>query len=267
MENRDSHTTQTSLVLAAVVLVTLLLVPAVSWAERPMTGDGEWRARCPKISKNPMVYGVGSSTMGTSLGASLSTALKEEGVNFRKWGKASSGLARPEFHDWPKSIRQVVRQKNPDIFVISLGTNDFQALYHEKKWIRLKEQKRWKEVYRQRVETVLEAASGREGKRMVVWITPTIFNSKKAIRAGKWIHNIVLEEARHFGGPVFVVDAYGRTTKGGQPLQFFKTKGGKKLSIFGKDKIHLTQSAVDHLMADPVMEIIRPCLPQKKSGQ
>ena len=247
-------------------LAFAFLVPLEAVAERPMTGKGQWKSRCPKVSKTPMVYGIGSSTMGTSLGTSLSKALKKEGIKFRKWGKASSGLARPEFHDWPKSIKQVVRQKNPDIFVISLGTNDFQALYHKKKWIRLKEEKRWKQIYRERVESALEAASGREGKRMVIWITPTIFNSKKAIRAGKWIHDIVLEEAKHFGGPVFVVDAYDKTTKNGQPLQFFKTKNGKKLSIFGKDKIHLTQSAVDQLMAEPVMDLIRPCLPKKKSA-
>ena len=250
-------------VLFVTTMAFALLNPLDATAERPMTGEGEWKSRCPKISPKPLVYGVGSSTMGTSLGAALSKSLKAEGIKFRKWGKASSGLARPEFHDWPKSIRQVVRQKNPDIFVISLGTNDFQALYHKKKWIRLKEEKKWKQEYRKRVEAALEAASGREGKRMVIWITPTIFNSKKAIRAGKWIHDIILEEAKHFGGPVFVVDAYGRTTKDGRPLQFFKTKKDKKLSIFGKDKIHLTQSAVDHLMADPVMNLIRPCLPKK----
>ena len=244
----------------------LLLTLILSWSsaslgqERASTGSGKWKAKCPKVSSKPMVYGVGSSTMGTTLGASLKEQLKERGVAFRKWGKASSGLARPEFHDWPKSIRQVVRQKNPDIFVISLGTNDFQALYDSGKWIKLKKSEQWKKTYRSRIEDVLEKASGRDRKRMVIWITPTIFNSSKAIRAGKWIHDLIVEVADEFGGPVFVVDAYARTTKGGEPLQFFKTNTGKTLSIYASDNIHLTQSAVEHLMVKPVLELIDPCI-------
>jgi hypothetical protein len=243
--------------------IALFLMPCVAHAERPMTGTGVWKAKCPKLPASPLVYGVGSSTMGTSLGASLEKNLKKEGVTFRKWGVASSGLARPEFHNWPKSVKEVVRERNPDIFVISVGTNDFQALFHKKKWIRLKESERWKKIYGERIDAMLEEASGRDRKRMVIWIAPTIFKGRKAIKVGKWIHELLLDRIQAFGGPVFLVDAYKPTTKNGEPLQFFKTKDGRKLSIYGKDNIHLTHSAVDHLMVDPTMELIRPCLPPK----
>ena len=259
--NRLNHVSRI-LSLLTLLLAFVCAMGAPLAEERAMTGSGKWKAKCPKISAKPLVYGVGSSTMGTSLGKSLKSKLKEKGIGFRKWGKASSGLARPEFHDWPKSIKQVVREKKPDIFVISLGTNDFQALYNKGKWIKLKQRELWKSTYRSRIEDVLEKASGRDRKRMVVWITPTIFNSSKAKRAGKWIHDLIVEVAHDFGGPVFVVDAYERTTKNGEPLQFFKTAEGKTLSIFGDDKIHLTQAAVEHLMARPVLKLIEPCLPK-----
>ena len=154
--------------------------------------------KCPKVSAKPFVYGVGSSTMGTSLGKALESQLEATGARFQKWGKASSGLARPDFHDWPKAIKQVAKKKRPDVFVISLGTNDFQALYHKKKWVKLREEAKWKELYRRRIEESLEAASGRDRKRMVVWITPTIFNSRKAKKAGKWIRELILEVSEDF---------------------------------------------------------------------
>ena len=215
--------------------------------------------KCPKVSAKPFVYGVGSSTMGTSLGKALESQLEATGARFQKWGKASSGLARPDFHDWPKAIKQVAKKKRPDVFVISLGTNDFQALYHKKKWVKLREEAKWKELYRRRIEESLEAASGRDRKRMVVWITPTIFNSRKAKKAGKWIRELILEVSEDFGGPVYIVDAYEKTTKNGEPLEFFKADNGKKYRIFGEDKIHLTQRAVDHLMVQPVLKWIAHC--------
>ena len=235
-------------------LAVTLGICSLAWAEATPP-------KCPTIGANPFVYGVGSSTMGTSLGKALETRLESTGARFQKWGKASSGLARPDFHDWPKAIGQVAKKKKPDVFVISLGTNDFQALYHKKKWIKIQKAEAWKEQYRRRIEESLEAASGRDRKRMVVWITPTIFNSRKAKKVGKWIRDLILEVSEDFGGPVYIVDAYAKTTKNGEPLEFFTAENGKKYRIFGEDNIHLTQRAVDSLMVEPVLRWVEHCRP------
>ncbi len=93
---------------------------AIAKSSRAMTGTGKWQKKCPVLPPKPLVYGIGSSTMGTSLGKLLSRNLKALNLPFRKWGVASSGLARPDFHDWPNQMQKLVKERDPKIFVISL---------------------------------------------------------------------------------------------------------------------------------------------------
>ena len=72
-------------------------------------------AKCPLTGskKAPTVYGIGGSTMGTLLGPMLDKVFEENDVEFRRWGKASSGLARPDFHDWPKATPELMQKHKP----------------------------------------------------------------------------------------------------------------------------------------------------------
>ena len=218
---------------------------------------------CQKQTGKPMVYAIGSSTMGISLGPALQQNLKPRGVPFRKWGKASSGLARPDFHNWISATRDIVKERNPGVFVISLGTNDFQGIKHKGKWINPSDPSKWKAEYGRRVQNLLEAASGKDRSRVVIWVTPTVFKSRKAKKIGRWIHDIIVEKTRAFDGPAFVVDAYRATTdSAGHPLSHFRLKGEtKSRPIYVDDGIHLTEDAVRYLMAEPVLEVIEYCVP------
>ena len=40
----------------------------------------------------------------------------------------SSGLARPDFHDWPAHLRDTLRTSDPDIVIVTFGGNDAQGL-------------------------------------------------------------------------------------------------------------------------------------------
>jgi hypothetical protein len=97
-------------------------------------------ARCPvSVDKSPLIYGIGGSTMGTLLGPMLDKVFEENDVEFKRWGKASTGLARPDFHDWPKETPALMRKHKPEVDVVSLGTNDYQQLWDDGEWVRLEE--------------------------------------------------------------------------------------------------------------------------------
>lgn len=66
-------------------------------------------ARC-KLPKGGFIYAIGSSTLGSPLGELLDKALTRRGFKFRKWAKASSGLARPDFFHWPSKVPEVIRE-------------------------------------------------------------------------------------------------------------------------------------------------------------
>ncbi|PIE20521.1 MAG: hypothetical protein CSA66_00485 [Proteobacteria bacterium] len=217
---------------------------------------------CPDVEGPTKVYAVGSSTMGSVLGPMLKRMFKAQGVKMNRWGKASSGLARPDFHDWPKLMPGLMRKHKPYIVVISMGSNDFQSIWHRKKWIGFGED-RWDEIYAERVDRMLKAAGGDNSHRLVVWEGPYAFKGNKARKRAPVVNRIMKERVAAYvkgGGKAVFIDAFEATTDAkGRPLDRAKLSG-KKVDIRGGDGIHLTVDAVRALLAEPILEAVRPCL-------
>ncbi len=231
--------------------------------------------RCKKFGKNPMVYAIGSSTLGMSLAPVIKRPLKKRGFRFRKWAKASSGLARPEFFDWAKQVPNVAKQWNPDIFLIVLGTNDFQSLCYQGrtnsksckdgKWVH--PGKRWNQIYGDRVDDLLKKAVGPKRKRMVIWVGPNMIDTKRARYMARRITKIVRQRIKAFDGPVFFVDAYRPTsTRSGQPLYKFRLNKKKSIPTYEPDRVHLTRQVSRWVLARPVLRILDKCK-KKQSGK
>ena len=222
--------------------------------------------KCKRLEGRDLIYGIGSSMMGSDLGPMLQRRLKTKGHKFRKWGKASSGLARPDFHDWPAKGRSVARKLKPKIFVVALGTNDYQAIRKGRRWIKFGT-KQWKEEYAKRVDTMLANLSGKKRRRAVIWMGPIAFEGKMAERRGPTVNAIMKERVNAFDGPVFFVDGYRKTIqKNGRPLQFFRhPKKGKTVKARASDNIHLSTQAVYWLIANPILDAINRCFPPKKT--
>jgi hypothetical protein len=207
------------------------------------------------------VYAIGSSTMASLLGPALERDLRREGIEVRTWGKSSSGLARPDFHDWPSKIPNIVRRHRPDLFVVSLGTNDFQPLRQGRGWIRF-ENPRWQQTYRDRVDRMLDMMSGPERRRAVIWVGPTSFPGDNVRRYGPVITRILRERIEAFGGPAFYVDAFAATSnEQGLPRNTLTIPGRRQpLPLRGNDNIHLTMAAVRAVMVEPVVQRLTSCL-------
>ncbi|TNF24306.1 MAG: DUF459 domain-containing protein, partial [Deltaproteobacteria bacterium] len=221
--------------------------------------------RCPVTKGNPTVYAIGSSTLGSVLGPMLQHILKEEGVEMHRWGRASSGLARPDFHDWVTLAPGLMQKHRPDIVVVSLGTNDFQPLYNKGKWVGL-ESAKWEKIYAKRVDALLTRIAGKKKERLVIWMGPHAFIGERAQARGPIVNRIMRERVEAFaadGGNAVFVDAFAATLdKRGQPLAEAKLPGSKKVErIRTPDNIHLTTDAVRWLMAEPILAHVRPCLP------
>src|SRR5690606_26183039 len=95
-----------------------------------VTGAGDGlQAEGPPTPQNPAtVYIAGDSDAGT-FGPYLErllarTALTTTTLDY----KLSSGLARPDFYDWPARFRQEIPRVDPDIVVVTFGGNDAQPI-------------------------------------------------------------------------------------------------------------------------------------------
>jgi hypothetical protein len=95
----------------------------------PVSSTPEVAARVPPTAENPArMLILGDSDAG-AFGPYLETLMGETGIVATQLDyKVSSGLARPDFFDWPAHMAATVPAADPDIVVVTFGGNDAQAL-------------------------------------------------------------------------------------------------------------------------------------------
>lgn len=93
----------------------------------PLTTEPE-RTGPPTADSPAAVLIIGDSDAGT-FGPYLERVVDEWGVvDVELDYKVSSGLARPDFFDWPAHLRRTLTSSDPDIIVVTFGGNDAQGL-------------------------------------------------------------------------------------------------------------------------------------------
>jgi len=131
--------------LAAAAAVVPTILPSRSWATPTIVDDA---AADPK----PSVLIVGDSMIAGGFGLYLANEMKAQGFATRRHGKSSTGLARPDFYDWPKQVKRMVREEPPDASIVMFGGNDVQGLYMGRgEWIRWPDEG-WSAEYARRVD-------------------------------------------------------------------------------------------------------------------
>lgn len=159
------------------VVVTEPEGPPATEAETPTTDadddPDEPVVTGPPTSNNPAsVYIVGDSDAGT-FGPYLETLLDgtliaKSQLNY----KVSSGLARPDFFDWPSELRTKLPEVDPDIVVVTFGGNDSQGLRTtDLEWVvndPLGNETAWLEEYERRAGEVMDILL--ENDRAVIWV-------------------------------------------------------------------------------------------------
>ncbi len=127
----------------------------------------------PSAADPAEVLILGDSDAGT-FGPYLQTLLDATGIVTTKLDyKVSSGLARPDFFDWPAHMREVVPQINPDIVIATFGGNDAQGLRNlDESWAVAREPSaedtEWREEYGRRVGDAMDYLS--DGNRTLIWV-------------------------------------------------------------------------------------------------
>ena len=83
----------------------------------------------PPTAANPAVMLIAGDSDAGAFGPYLTSLMDDTGVVRTELDyKVSSGLARPDFFDWPAHLSQVLPAVDPDVVVMTLGGNDSQGL-------------------------------------------------------------------------------------------------------------------------------------------
>ncbi len=217
----------------------------------------------PASVENPAtVFIVGDSDAGT-FGPYLQTLLDGTGIVETQLDyKVSSGLARPDFFDWPAEIDRKLPEVNPDIVVATFGGNDAQGLAVESGEFIIGDpvanEAEWTEEYQQRVGAVMDQLL--EGGRTLIWVgIPNDDNPEVTARMA--IQDQAAKAAAAERPEVIFVDTWKRFSgrDGGWAEFVIDPRDGEGKDVRADDGFHLNTTGAEILALD-IAQAIRDTL-------
>lgn len=207
-------------------------------------------------ASGPRVLIIGSSTMGGALGRLLLNQFESAGLRAFRKAKASSGLARPDFFDWPTVAGDLQREHRPDATVVMFGGNDGQSLYMGKRstppWVRWHEPE-WYETYSQRVRQFADAVA--PNGEHVYWIGMPVVKSSKLNNKVQRMNKIYTAEMMRRRNGSFLDTTPVFSSPEGKYLDRVVI-GGKRVKVRAPDGVHLTMAGA-RLLANHVAPTVR----------
>jgi len=134
------------------------------------------RATADEPATRESVLLLGSSSVGGALGHTLARELTTLGMDVELRRRSSTGLARPDFYDWPRSVRRGPSLAGHKGVMVLMGGNDTQPVrlvqgQRRTGTVRWEHDTAWNAAYAGAVQ-----AFGRElcerGAQRVVWLLP-----------------------------------------------------------------------------------------------
>ena len=209
--------------------------------------------RKPTGTDKLRVVVVGDS-LATGLGISLERVLKPSLVRVSRQGRISTGLARPDYFDWPAALTEIVDNFRPDLIVIMLGENDNQAL----RTTSGREETAvgtfaWPQAYQQRVSDFMQLATSKGAR--VVWVGLPIVSD-----TGRWgiieRQNAVFEGAAKQVNDVAYLDTWDMFSSPGGGYTAYYRDGDNVEQVRESDGLHFNSTGYE-LLARAVAEMAR----------
>jgi hypothetical protein len=216
----------------------------------------------PSVDNPSKVFIVGDSDAGT-FGPYLQTLLDGTGIVTTELDyKVSSGLARPDFFDWPAEIDAQLPTVDPDIVVATFGGNDAQGLsVASGEFIvgdPVTNEAEWTAEYQARVGAVMDQllADG----RTVIWVgIPNDDNPDVTARMA--IQDRAAKAAAAERPDVIFIDTWKRFSgrDGGWAEFVIDPRDSQGKDVRADDGFHLNQNGAEILAID-IAQAIRDTL-------
>ncbi|MCA9651594.1 MAG: DUF459 domain-containing protein [Myxococcales bacterium] len=202
---------------------------------------------------------IGDSMIAGGFGLYLARALGEEhGYDVTRRGKASTGLARPDFFDWMEEAERLVGEQPFDASLVMFGGNDVQGLYMSKdQWIRWQDDG-WASEYAKRVAALAErlAPSGQQ----LFWVGMPVMRPEKLHARVRRVNTIYRAEMaiRHDSEFIDIWSLLaGPDGRYADRIEVPTADGTRtrKVQVRAGDGIHLTVAGA-HVLADHVGQVV-----------
>jgi uncharacterized protein len=215
----------------------------------------------PTAADPARIYLAGDSDAGT-FAPFLERQLESTGVTKLTVDyKVSSGLARPDFFDWPARLHEQIPVVSPDIVVVTFGGNDGQPIHGLDKNVDTPE---WRAEYGKRVSAVMDYLS--QDGRTLIWVGIPNAGSPN-LTARLEIQNEVVKEQLATHPNVVFVDAWDRFTgiDGGYASYVVDPRDGESKPVRGGDGFHLNTKGAE-ILANDISQAVLSELRKRGAG-
>jgi uncharacterized protein len=158
----------------------------------------------------------------------------------------STGLARPEVFNWPAEVQDVMDTVDPDAIVISLGSNDNQAMTGDGSNGASFGTPDWRTEYSRRVGGLMDEVV--KTGRTLFWIGVPIVRQDNKLESYQYINAVFQEQAALRPGRVVYIDTYN-LMKGpdGNYSDYLPNASGDLVLARAPDGTHYTRFGADKI--------------------
>jgi hypothetical protein len=208
------------------------------------TAPGVGPIRMPSTNDKLRIAVVGDS-LSQGLGPSVQTWFDDDVARVLPLGRQSTGLARQDYFNWPRAMREIEEAFRPDVVFIMLGTNDNQAQISPDGSAIEVGSVEWVEGYRERVAAFVHEATS-AGTR-VVWVGIPVVEEHRRWDFYRRVNAIYEDVADDDPLATFVDTWTTFEAKDGGYTAFLRNERGVVQEMRAGDGVHFTPTGYDYL--------------------
>jgi len=154
-----------------------------------------------------------------------------------------TGLARPDYYNWPASLRAELTPYRPEIVVVFLGGDDAQSFVDNGQVVAYGTT-RWRTDYAARVGALMSEAT--LAGAHVMWVGMPIMANPTFSGEMQQLNTIYAQEASAHAGVVYF-PSWGVFTDTGAFSPYLADGSGDEVLVRNPDGVHLTNAGDDRL--------------------
>jgi hypothetical protein len=146
---------------------------------------------------NKLRFWVGGDSITQTFGTSMqqvvaSTGVMDPTLDYR----VSTGLARPDYFNWPEHFVKDVLPTDPQVMVVMFGANDGQGMTGTDGTVFQRGTPEWLAEYRRRVAATMDLLKDPDNDRLVIWVGAPVMRPGSGVHEMDQLNYIYWSEAQ-----------------------------------------------------------------------
>lgn len=222
-------------------------------ADDDLEYDPAYALREPSSNNKLRVVVVGDS-LAMGLSTALGRVFEPSVVQFVNQGRLSTGLARSDYFNWIKGMQQIMDRFRPDVTVVLIGVNDDQSIILPSGSTIPEGSDEWTDVYADRVDAFLAAATDAGGRVIWVGLPPLADERHNSLSQG---FNESFDAGVQEYPAAYYFDTFERFSKNGKYEPFGRDAKGNVAQLRGGDGVHFTTTGYDTLAREVASVMVK----------